>query len=367
MINRLIFFVIGILGLFSLFNFSRAYYFNINLLFDGLFFCALALSNRVSVNKSRLSLVSFLTLYLAMFSFNSYADGIHAIDILIAVKPIVYLMLLFFFIPAGVRRSQLSLATKILLFLFLLKYSISIVFDLNPRPLVFRENNFELLFLSGFLFSELIIYRKLTLFKLIGFLGVVALSGSKSGLLLAFYLVVIYPVFVGLVNIKTFGILFFFALAPSLIYLLTILDFEGIDRFAMLVVFVNEVVDKGFLETFFGNASLTPLSAEACRSLYYYPGLFSSSGDGTCFGLILHLAHLRFIIDHGILAYAVLIILNFALLKNYRFKFWTMVALLFPVFINGLSVSAFYGPFYALYMITVISSAQGYYKCSIRS
>lgn len=349
-------YTLALLGLMSFSNFSRAHYLPMGFIFELCWLFLLATLIFSSFIKQHLLAAFIVFAYSITFLSNSLLRGIHILDVILALKPLIYLSSLFLYRGHRLDYQAYQKISYIFLLIFLFKYSVSVGFGLNSRPLVFRENNFELLFLLSFLLPDLVVFQKVPKVKLALFVFVFFLSGSKSGMIILLFFIM--SLFIDKLRpswLKLFAYLF----VPIIgfVFLITVLGVNtSVDRLAMARAFIQEVGERDITNLLFGVLYLQPLSPETCKMLHFYPGLFSYANDGTCFPLILHLAHLRFLLDHSVLFLFLYFMLIIVILSKLQFKAHSTFIILTPVFLQGLSVSSYYSPYFVIYMFIIIST-----------
>ena len=284
--------------------------------------------------------------------------GTHPIDYFIAYKFFIYLILLGF--SVGKNFFEYEFTKKLfqfLLFFFFLKYFISIVAGLNFRPILFAENNFEL-FLLLLMYVSLYRYNTTYLNKLYGLILflIVAMSGSRSALLGLILLIVV-------LNFSKIDKRFFFKMLVVVVavgavglLLSSRLDEKGVDRFHFLLVFLNDTSQWDLLTWCSGSSPLTPLSPESCKSLSHWQGLFSRSGDGSCYSVILHSFLMRLIYDHGIFGLMFLLLFLYIALKKSNYEFNFILIVIGLIMVQSLSVSGMNNPYITLGLLFVLTT-----------
>ena len=115
-----------------------------------------------------------------------------------------------------------------------------------------------------------------------------------------------------------------------------------------MMVFVDEVRYWPAWKFLFGSMPLTPLSSASCSSLAYYHDLFSFSGDGRCYSVILHSYFLRVIFDHGIIGLAFLLLFMMISLRKSGYAKNEVFVFLGIICSSALSVSAMNSVFVSL-------------------
>lgn len=287
-------------------------------------------------------------------------------DFVQGYKSFFYIIPLSLFISKSkFKQSELHFILYTLLALFLLKYGYSKILHLDTRladrPGLYTENNFELilLILIYYLSSSTLGKHSKTCFLILAF--IVVISGSRSSLLAL--LIVYAAVFITKLDYK-----FLFSLVALLILggiagyvFLERLgggSIEDIDRYKFAQIFLTEIQNWNIANYLFGNLPLTPLSSSSCAALSFYHSLYSYSGDGSCYSVILHSYLLRAILDQGILGLAsVILFVNYGLKRS---GYSTRQRLCFiGIFItSGLSVSSLNSVYSAISLAIAFSYPQ---------
>ncbi len=286
--------------------------------------------------------------------------GANAEDFLLIYKCFIYLFFLSF--VAGKKLMTFE-ATNRLLFvlmgLFFVKYVAMIVVKGDDRPILYMENNFELMLLYALYLIRFTVTKKNAL-PILGFIGLITiLSLSRSSLLM--YCVVVLYAFAELYKkLRVFILPAAIVLLGGVIMLIFSQrdsSIEEIDRFKFMMVWWSQVKDWDLYQWLVGAPRITNLSPGACRFFYHWiDSLFSRSGNGTCYSVVFHSFLLRAIFDHGILGLVFIIFAAYKLLAVNgvrRDVAWVFVSL---VIINGLSVSSFNNLFYAMSTVFLMTT-----------
>lgn len=306
----------------------------------GSFFCGVALS-------------AYL---LAKYLF-SFGGGATFFDFLLSVKAFLYIAILALSLYVGFIPYRLfGRFLFVLCLLFLIKY-LYIVLLGGSRPGLFTENNFELLFLSLLVYRYCIEESKEKFSVFCVYSLIVFLSFSRSALLLVGYLYFVLFVLSGrrFVFFKLLGLFAVVFGAAAIISLRQPDDLSALDRFVFLQVFLSETSEWSFFDYLFGNVALTPLSRGACYELAYYETLFSDSGDGGCYSVILHSFLLRTIFDHGMVGLFAVFGSVWFLIRSSGFGRLEAFSFLILLFLNGLSVSSMNSVYAALGLLFFVS------------
>ncbi|WP_162815441.1 hypothetical protein [Microbacterium arborescens] len=238
----------------------------------------------------------------------------------------------------------------------------------GERPGLFLENNFELAMFCGL---AVVIYPFLARSRpwLLAALGALAvLSGSRSGIV-AFAVVVVFAVIqipTRRLLLRYLALVSFAGLAWAMgeIFASRVGVNGRIDRLNFFEVFLNEAHSWTPLEWLFGTTPITPLSLGACSRLSFYQNLFASTGDGSCYSVILHAFVLRVVFDAGMvgLAFAFGGILYF--MRKGGVAWLSALTLTLNALVNSLSVSGPNNPYVIVPIILAIvtSGAVGVHK-----
>lgn len=248
------------------------------------------------------------------------------------------------------------------LLMALVKYAATVaVLGFGSRPGLLLENNFELALLSGLmavLFPHMVKRRWLALSILA---AIVVISGSRSGAL-AFLVLALYS----LTQLRTqykFAPLLAAHLAPLVLLLPAWIFIERaanstqLDRLNFLEIFLAETASWSPLQWLFGTTPITPLSPGACFQLSYYEMLFASTGDGTCYSVILHAFILRVVFDAGLVGLLIAVGGTWYFLRRAQVQTVLAIALVAIAVTNGLSVSGLNNPYVALPILFAIVTA----------
>lgn len=279
-------------------------------------------------------------------------------DFVQAYKAFIYLIPLSFF--AGRRvfsASRVSNVTTLLLWIFLTKYSYAKLFGLDHRPGVFTENNFELILLIGLVYVSYPAFAGAAGVRFLALLGIVLLSGSRSA---AIAIVAAY----GFLHLRPRQRHFAAHVTAALTILALVVllfaarssgaDLSAIDRYVFLQVFVREVSSWPLWQLATGSMPLTPLSSGSCFQLGYYEKLFSFSGTGDCYSVVLHSYILRAIFDHGIIGLFLLYSALWMALSESGYAKFDRFGLLSIISASALSVSAFNSVYVAILLAVAL-------------
>lgn len=343
---------IAVVGVFSVGEYN---YLPANAIFESVVILFFMVSIFPVVRGALFFVFSALIYLLVCFFIMESSSPAHVADFFMAYKSFYYVILLSFFIgKSKFTENDLKFIFYSLLFLFLIKYGYSRVFNISERPGVYTENNFELIFvlLIYYAIADALGKYKFICFAFLSLL--VVLSGSRSAILA---LLVIYGfVFLSEINIKT--IVFFLLLISLSVFIVvqrSVGGIEDIDRFIFLTVFIDEIKNWDLSNFIFGSRPLTPLSYYSCTALSFYESLFSFSGDGRCYSVILHSYLLRLIFDHGVagLVFIFSFVVYGMMMAGYKMK--QIVCVVGVIISTGLSVSSMNSIYVAMALLIIFS------------
>jgi hypothetical protein len=281
------------------------------------------------------------------------------LDFLLIYKSFVYLFFLTFLTNKKLMTYTASNRFTIVIFsLFFLKYLATIGLGISDRPILFMENNFELMFLYAlYLIRYSVTKEKYLLF--LGLVGIITLLSLSRASLLMYCVLVVFVIYDSFKKTRVFiipvaGVI----LGALIIYIFSqrSSSLEEIDRFRFMLVWWSNVQHWGVLDWLFGAERITPLSVESCKYMSYFKNLFSYEGDGTCYSVILHSFIFRVIYDHGILGLIAIIWATYLLLVKSKLRKDAALVFITIVFINGLSVSSFNNLFFAISMVFLMTT-----------
>jgi hypothetical protein len=242
-------------------------------------------------------------------------------------------------------------------------------FGLGTRPVVYEENNFELMLLYALYLVRYSVTKEKVLMYL-GILGVITIiSLSRSSLIM-------YSVLGAYIYYRNYKKTWIFVL-PVLGALMGALmlyvfeqrsrggsGLEDIDRFKFFMLFLTETKNWTVFEWLFGSERITPLHEATCHVMNRWRNtLFSFTGNGTCYSVVLHSFLLRAVFDHGFMGLMFMIYSGYQLLVKSAVHKWISWLFLAIVILNGLSVSSFNNLFFAISMIFLMTTTNtGLYK-----
>lgn len=291
--------------------------------------------------------VAFDLLYLISFyKTNGYSlpRGL-VVDFIYSDKFIVYLAMIAVFRGSEVIESDAIKRLMLIITVSMLaKYGYSQILSLDSRPILFLENNYELMMLLTLFTMYAILERHAnrnpsTALSLLIAL-IIILSGSRSGTI-ALFPVIFYLYF----RPSLSRALIFSFLGPILVFgawwiFETRSGASGnIDRVQFFQVFMREISDFSFVNYLIGLKPLTPLSMTACQELSYYQSLFSAQENGRCYAIILHGFMMRAMHDHGVIGLIAPFVILYYLLNNGFYTKTERLVLISIGFLCGFSVA----------------------------
>jgi len=357
---KVIFFCFFSLGILGFLDYGRAHIINVSTAFDILLILSVFIYKPKFADKtSLLMFFIFLSYFFISFLIAIVFQGNHLLDFLLAYKAIFYFTILFYFErkTIGGKRRFYQLYKWLVIF-FLIKYVSSVLLGLNDRPLLFRENNFELMLLALLFYLKCILFNNVKGWDVIAIIVIFLISGSKSAIPILF-LVLASLYLKGLtwkkiLSFSLIGIVFIGVFVSLLLSKYGLSGLAGIDRIAFFRVFYLEMINSSILEVIFGHIRMSALSESSCNALYFYPGLFSFKNDGSCYSLILHSFILRSVFDHGVAGTLMIFYSCHLLLTRAGYTSRVSYTFIGVMFLNSLSVSGFNSVFFALSMLVYI-------------
>jgi len=260
----------------------------------------------------------YLVIKLAMLQFGEHQAAVA--DVYTAYKAWLFLIPVIFFMGRNCFSVRgLVKTTKIFLGIFFFKYTVAAAAGFT-RPVVWIENNYELMLLIGMFFLAFAYLGRRRSMWSASLIVIVALSGSRSAILeLAVCLLVLYW--------RPTDVKFYLQAAPGIglawaAYVLAKIrigpgGLRATDRYSFLEVFRAESSQWHASQWLFGTDPLTPLTYSSCGKLSYYQPLFSGSEHDVCYSVIMHLFFLRALFDHGLIGLTFLIaVLAFAMRRS---------------------------------------------------
>lgn len=325
-----------------------------------------AISSLRVIDKQIAVFAIFSLGYILFNFFWGLYSGDSPIDLTIAYKSFFYIIVCAFFVNSNIfDRSTIKKLFYIVAIVFIVKYVLSIIFKFAPspngvfRPIVFYENNFELVFVL-LLWATKIWIENYKIEKL-DFCMVVAitlLSYSRVTLLeLLFILAMLF--FRKKDNIMLKALIFFTLFCVCVyIFLSRDIDITQIDRYKLFINFLYEIRNWNLLDWLLGaDGALHILSSKTCTLNSYYvyqQNMGSHSHYGECYSNIFHSFNLRVIFDHGLWGmFFILLAYFFMLRKSHVSKYFSFICI-GMILINGLSVSGFNNIFAMIGLILIL-------------
>lgn len=339
-----------------------------NAVFEMLFFTGAAFCIK-KINKEMFIYVVITLAYLSYSLVSAFGFmNSHPLDFLQAYKAFLYVPFLAF--AAGKKifvESFVKTTFRILLVGFFIKYLISFLGGYDDRPILYYENNYELIFLLIIFYLACTMSCGVKLYEMAAMFVIFFLSGSRSAML-AFVLVYIFIsvkennkyIVVNFVAV----LLLFFGVAYVFVDRLGEATIESIDRYKFLMMFLHDTQGWGIWDYFVGAPPLTPMSDFVCESLSYYKLLFSYKQDGSCYSVILHSFILRMLFDHGILGLVFLFTFVYRGLRVAGFALIDRLCFLSIIAVTSLSVSALNNAFVTLGLLITFASSTNEMKSS---
>lgn len=294
-------------------------------------------------------------------------NGANILDFLMIYKCFIYIYLLSFLTNKRLMEGRhILIFYNVLLAVFFVKYLLIVALGIGTRPVVYEENNFELMLLYALYLVRFSITKEKYMSYLILIGAITLISLSRSSLIM-YSVLVIYIFYISFKKTWVFILPFaVMAMGAVIIYIFSqrSSSLEDIDRYRFMLVFWGEVKDWSILQWLVGAERITPLSYVACDAMSFWQSLFSFSGDGTCYSVILHSFLLRVILDHGLLGLIFMIYSAYQLLAKSNVDKWHIRVFVAIVILNGLSVSSFNNLFFALSMVFLMTTNR--YKSPLR-
>lgn len=336
---------IGIAGLLSPFRYNLL---PANAILEFVFFACAAIVFRVPKKSVILFFAGSLLYVAGSFALMTIFQPANYLDFAQTYKAFIYIAPLCIFYKSNMFTRERTLALlKILLILFALKYLYSILLNVTPRmgerPGIYVENNFELIFLILLFYVMRVDFGRSLNKWFALLLFIIIISGSRSSMLAL--LVMFFGTYLTKLNLRTFFYFLGMAILGGAAVVMFMLrskggGIESIDRYKFMMVFLSEISDWPLWKFLTGNFPITPLSAESCKSLISYHRLFSFSGDGSCYSVILHSYFLRAILDHGALGLIFLFGFIAYAMKKCDYTKMDVMIVLGVISASALSVSA---------------------------
>jgi len=305
--------------------------------------------------------IRWSTLFYIVLSY-IYAVGYkqaNLLDFLLIYKSFIYIFFLTFLCNKKFMSFKgINRLTMLLFSVFFLKYAVMIILRLDPRPILFMENNFELMFLYALYLIRYSV-TKHRYMPLLIFLGVITILSLSRSSLLMYSILVLFVIYDSFEKTRVFFIPGIMMLLGGVVYYIFSQrsdSLEDVDRYRFMLLWWTNVQDWNVLQWLFGAERISPLTPYTCGMMNYFSSLYSYSGDGTCYSVILHSFLLRVIYDHGILGLIFIVMSTAFMLAKSGVRKDVILVFVVIVLINGLSVSSFNNLFYAISMVFLMTT-----------
>ena len=285
--------------------------------------------------------------------------GANILDFLLIYKSFIYLFFLTFLTNKKLMSYRSVNRLSMALFgIFTLKYFLMIVLGLDFRPILYMENNFELMLLYSLYLVRYSVTKKNYLF-LLGLVGLITVLSLSRSSLLMYSVLVLFVIHDSFKKTRVFIIPGAMLVLGGIVYYIFTQrssSLEDIDRYRFMLIWWTNVQDWNFLQWLVGAERITPLNGYSCGMMNYFKIMFSFSGDGSCYSVVLHSFIFRALYDHGVLGFLFIILATYLLLIKSKVRKDISIVFLIIVFINGLSVSSFNNLFFAISMVFLMST-----------
>ena len=286
-------------------------------------------------------------------------QGANVLDFLLIYKCFVYLFFLTFLVGKQFMSFVTTNRALVIIFsLFFLKYLFAIVIRGHPRPILYMENNFELMFVYALYLIRYMVTKEKYLYWL-AFAGLITILSLSRSSLLMYSVLVLFVIYDSFKKTRVFiipGALMVLGIAVYMIFSARSDSIEDVDRYRFMLVWWSQVKDWDLFSWLFGSPRISRLSSGACSYMNYFKMMFSKSGDGTCYSVVLHSFLLRIIYDHGILGLVFVIFAVYQCLVKSGIRRDVILVFITIVIINGLSVSSFNNLFFAISMVFLMTT-----------
>ncbi|MBE0369271.1 hypothetical protein PAUR_a3086 [Pseudoalteromonas aurantia 208] len=330
-----------------------------NMLFELMLLVSLLLLAK-KMHASAWLVVAGCFLYITYTFAIAYFHLVHLQDYLLAYKSFIYMMILAFFSGKCLfTKKQVLTLFNALLWIFLCKYIIWLVFSEIKRPGVFVENNFEIMTMLFISLAVWSLEKKLTTVQWVLLTLIIFMSGSRSG-------VVSYFAMIALLSIHSFNFKTFLKLFPIgmvgigviavLVSRLSGGDVSAIDRVVFAQGFLFAIEDWGWLNFLFGSTPLTALPESVCDRLVFYESLFSAKDPSVCYSVILHSYIMRQVFDHGVFGLFIVFFIINHLMKISLVPSRARKCVLAILFLNGMSVSSINSVYAVVGLVVILTT-----------
>jgi hypothetical protein len=309
--------------------------------------------------SKQITVIIFIRWALFSYIVLSYAYAVlykqaNILDFLLIYKSYIYLYFLTFLAGRKLMSFHgVNRLTLLLFGLFFFKYLFMIALGRDMRPVMYAENNFELMLLFALYLIRYTVTKEkyLHLLALVGLITILSLSRSSLLMYSVLFLFVIYDSFKKLRVFFIPGAIIVLGIIVYYIFAQRSSSLEDVDRYRFMLIWWTNVQDWNIIRWMVGAERITPLNAYSCGMMNYFKTLFSYSGDGTCYSVILHSFLFRVLYDHGILGLVFIVWSTYMMLVKSKVRVDMILVFIVIVIINGLSVSSFNNLFFAISMV----------------
>jgi hypothetical protein len=306
-------------------------------------------------------IIRWLTFLYVVLSY-IYAIGFNnanVFDFLKIYKAFIYLFFLTFLVNKQLMTYAGANRLIIILFsLFILKYVLMIVTHRSDRPIMYMENNFELMFLYALYLIRYTVTKEKYLF-LLGLVGLITILSLSRSSLLMYSVLALFVVSDSFKKTRVFiipGAIIVLGVVAVYIFSQRSSSVQDIDRYRFMLVWWSNVNNWNFFQWMVGAERITALSPQSCSYMNYFRVMFSYKEDGTCYSVVLHSFIFRVLFDHGILGFIALLWTVYYLLVKSKVRKDVTFVFITIVLINGLSVSSFNNLFFAISMVFLMTT-----------
>jgi hypothetical protein len=306
-------------------------------------------------------IIRWLTFLYIVLSY-IYAIGFNnanVFDFLKIYKAFIYLFFLTFLTNKQLMTYMGTNRLMYILFsLFTLKYVLMIATHRSDRPIMYMENNFELMFLYALYLIRYTVTKEKYLFFL-GLVGLITILSLSRSSLLMYSVLVLFVVSDSFKKTRVFiipGAIIVLGSVAVYIFSQRSSSIQDIDRYRFMLVWWSNVNHWNFFQWLVGAERITALSPQSCSYMNYFRVMFSYKDDGTCYSVVLHSFIFRVLFDHGILGFMALLWIVYYLLVNSNVRRDVTIVFITIVLINGLSVSSFNNLFFAISMVFLMTT-----------
>lgn len=356
---RIFLYTFLLLGLAGFIKWGKVNFLPVSIVFECLIFSAI-FTKGLNINRQTFKIFFVFSLYFFVsLLYSVLYKGNNILDFLLIYKSIVYVAIIAFYMGNKLGSiKSFNLFFYLVVSLFFLKYSLSILLGLNYRPVLYLENNFEMLFLTLLFYLKFVLTGKVSRFDWFIVSLITFMSLSRSAI--PVYILVASSIIFDKLTIRKLSFLTIFIALAGYLFSMILFErsggasFDSIDRVVFFQVFADELSNASIINFFIGLDRISPLSADSCHALRFYNGLFSYNNDGSCYSVILHSFLFRVILDHGLIILGLLLFSTYKYLRLSKYTKKVSMVVVFATFLNGLSVSSFNSVIFPLIMILFI-------------